>query len=130
MEFIFVPVVFGIVTIGIYGLFELFVRRKERMAIIEKLGENPDNASLIGLLNRPGINIIAGFGTLKIACLLIGIGLGLLVGFFISLKYSVAAPGGLHAAMELILGASVLIFGGLGLLTAFLIETRGPQKLQ
>ena len=130
MEFIFVPVVFGIVTIGIYGMFELFVRRKERMAIIEKLGENPDNASLIGLLNRPGINIIAGFGTLKIACLLIGIGLGLLVGFFISLKYSVAAPGGLHAAMELILGASVLIFGGLGLLTAFLIETRGPQKLQ
>lgn len=33
-----------IVFSTIYGLFELFARRRERMAIIEKLGDNLDPA--------------------------------------------------------------------------------------
>ena len=36
MDFISVPLVVGIVCAGIYGLFELFVRRRERLAIIER----------------------------------------------------------------------------------------------
>ena len=36
MDFISVPLVVGIVCAGIYGLFELFVRKRERLAIIEK----------------------------------------------------------------------------------------------
>ena len=34
MSFISVPLVVGIICAGIYGLFELFVRKKERLAII------------------------------------------------------------------------------------------------
>ena len=37
MDFIVVPLTTGIVFAAIYGLFELFVRRKERLAIIEKM---------------------------------------------------------------------------------------------
>ena len=40
MDFISVPLVVGIVCAGIYGLFELFVRKRERLAIIEKIGGN------------------------------------------------------------------------------------------
>ena len=40
MDFIVVPLTTGIVFAAIYGLFELFVRRKERLAIIEKIGDN------------------------------------------------------------------------------------------
>ena len=39
MDFIMVPLIVGIVCAGIYGLFELFVRKKERLAIIEKIGD-------------------------------------------------------------------------------------------
>ena len=42
LDFLMVPLVVGIICAGIYGLFELFVRRKERLAIIEKIGENRD----------------------------------------------------------------------------------------
>ena len=37
MDFITVPLIFGIVTYGIYKLFELFVCKKERLIIIEKI---------------------------------------------------------------------------------------------
>ena len=37
-----VPLIVGIVCAGIYGLFELFVRKKERLAIIEKIGDKLD----------------------------------------------------------------------------------------
>ena len=42
MDFISVPLVVGIVCAGIYGLFELFVRKRERLAIIEKIGDKLD----------------------------------------------------------------------------------------
>ena len=42
MVFITVPLVVGFVCLGIYSLFELFVRRKERLLIIEKISERMD----------------------------------------------------------------------------------------
>ena len=46
MDFIMVPLTTGIVFAAIYGLFELFVRRKERLAIIEKIGGQDASAVL------------------------------------------------------------------------------------
>ena len=43
MDFISVPLVVGIVCAGIYGLFELFVRKRERLEIIEKIGDKLDS---------------------------------------------------------------------------------------
>ena len=53
MDFIMVPLIFGIVTYGIYSLFELFVHKKERLMIIEKLSEKVDWAVLDGKLQLP-----------------------------------------------------------------------------
>ena len=39
LDFIMVPAVVGIITLGIYKLFELFVRKKERLIIIDKIGD-------------------------------------------------------------------------------------------
>ena len=52
MDFIMVPLIFGIVTYGIYSLFELFVHKKERLMIIEKLSEKVDWAILQCFENR------------------------------------------------------------------------------
>ena len=128
MDFITIPLVVGIITLGIYRLFDLFVRKKERLAIIEKISEKFDASMIENKFSFPiktsGNSI---FSTLKVACLLFGVGLGLLIGYFICLN-SIAG----YNTMELrnnaneisgvVYGASVLLFGGLGLLVAFLIE--------
>ena len=86
LDFLMVPLVVGIICAGIYGLFELFVRRKERLAIIEKIGEKLDASSFEGKLRLPSYGVsLRSFGSLKGGCLLAGIGLGLLVGFLLHL---------------------------------------------
>lgn len=39
MDFIMVPAVMTIITLGVYKLFELFVCKKERIMLIEKMDE-------------------------------------------------------------------------------------------
>ena len=53
MEFIMIPLVVGICVAGTYGLFELFARRKERLLMIEKLGDKLDASSFEGLIKFP-----------------------------------------------------------------------------
>ncbi len=85
MDFIMVPLTTGIV-LAIYGLFELFVRRKERLAIIEKIGEKLDASAFEGKMRLPSYGGTRfSFSSLKAGCLLVGIGLGVLVGFFLNI---------------------------------------------
>lgn len=134
MEFIIIPIVVGIIVSGIYGLFELFVRRKERMALIEKLSNNPDTLILEGKLNLPRYGVPKfSFSSLKIGALMFGIGLGLLVAFIISTTLFInsdiyADSWYRHNISPIIYGASVLLFGGLGLLIAFVIEMKLARK--
>jgi hypothetical protein len=133
LEFIFVPVIFGIVTLGIYKIFELFVRRKERLLMIEKFGQSSEGLDLSQSILFPGKQNIS-FVSLKAACLLLGLGLGLLVGFFIISYWQTHIPMENRMAYHvretanIIYGASVLLFGGLGLLVAFFLEQRYIQK--
>ena len=53
MDFIMVPLIMGIITLGIYKLFELFVCRRERMAIIEKLSDKITTTDLNGKFSLP-----------------------------------------------------------------------------
>ena len=133
MDFILVPTVVGIITLGIYKLFELFVRRKERLTIIEKMGNN-FNADLLPGHDISVSNTSKPYSTLKVACLLLGIGLGLLTGFLILiLGVNEALMDNSGAAREIksvVYGASVLLFGGLGLLIAFILEQRFEEKKQ
>jgi len=134
MDFISIPLVVGIITYGIFRLFDLFVRKKERLAIIEKIGEKFDPSMVENKFSFPMASTgNSTFSTLKIACLLLGVGLGLLVGYFICLG-SIAG----YNTMELrnnaneisgvVYGATVLLFGGLGLLVAFVIEMKYLKK--
>ena len=70
-----VAIVFGV----IYKLFELFAGRRERMMLIEKLGDKltPETFKK-GIVYRPSL---FSFGGLRVGCLLLGIGVGLLVGY-------------------------------------------------
>ena len=134
MDFIMAPTIVGIITLGIYKLFELFVCRKERLAMIEKIGSTFDASMVRNKFTFPEKNPPA-FATLKIACLLLGIGLGLLLGFIISqslgLNESLNMNNDnwhLRDSIGVIYGASVLLFGGLGLLVAFILEMKYTKK--
>ena len=129
LDFIMVPLVCGIFVLGFYKLFELFVCKKERLLIIEKMGEKftPDM-----LEHKLSFSSIGKFSSsaLKFGCLFMGLGLGLLIGYLIC---TATLEG--YAEMEsfnrnmretssVVYSACILLFGGLGLLTAFLIELK------
>ena len=91
LDFITIPAVMVIICAGIYGLFELFVRRNERMAIIEKIGDKLDASAFEGKLGLPSYAKKFSFSSLKAGLLLAGVGLGLLIGFIINVN-TIPAP--------------------------------------
>lgn len=136
MNFITEPLIVFIVFAGIYAVFELIIRRRERLAIIEKMGDKLDTSMLQGkmtMMNIFGKNY--SFGALKSGCLIIGVGLGLLIGFFICTN---VIPGYLSQGdrwdngdmIGIVYGASVLLCGGLGLIGAFIVELKIRKKGQ
>jgi hypothetical protein len=131
MDFITVPVVVGMVMLAVYKLFELFVRKKERLILLEKMGSDYNPQLLQDKLFSPLKNN-PSFTTLKIACLLLGVGFGLLAGFFINKNVGATLPGSdewmMRETIGVIYGASVLFFGGIGLLVAFLLEQKFLKK--
>lgn len=133
MNFITAPLIVGFICLGIYALFELFVRRKERLLIIEKISERMDIADLGKRLSLPSYGLPRfSFSSLKTGCLLMGIGLGILVGFFCNLIVAANSHSldfrNEYEAISSAYGASVLLFGGLGLIVAFVIETNMKKK--
>ena len=131
LDFIMVPLVCGIFVLGFYKLFELFVCKKERLLIIEKMGEKftPDM-----LEHKISFSSIGKFSSsaLKFGCLFMGLGLGLLIGYLICSTTlegytnmgDVRLNYNMRETISIIYGACILLFGGLGLLTAFLVELK------
>ena len=127
-----VAIIFGSLTYGIYKLFELFVCRKERLALIEKLG-SMSIANLSDLKINLSIFKSPTFTALKAGCLLLGLGVGILTGFFICCHFvSGYAAGDLNHIhrdqVSVIYISCALLFGGLGLLVAFLVELNISKK--
>ena len=133
-------IVVGIITLGIYKLFELFVGKKERLTMIEKLGDKLDPSMLGNRLSLPlpvGTPFMSSspisFSALKFGCLLLGMGLGLLTGYIICATtvpdYFTERNWRMSELTSLIYGANVLLFGGLGLVVAFIVELKISQKL-
>ena len=119
----FTPIfIVGFVVLGIYKIIELFVRRTERLSIIEKFASmaNSESTEPIRLPDVLFEKQNAGSWPLRISLLLVGIGLGSLCAFFIQMYY-----GSLHWDQESILNtASICFFGGIGLFIAFMIELK------
>lgn len=99
-----------------YKIFELFVRRKERMAMIEKMSLKD------GCVIPPDISQwfsppSPSSWALRGGLLLAGLGLGLIVAFVMNYNMNPDDRGILYAA-------SMLFFGGTGLVIAYLIEQK------
>ena len=134
MEFIVVPVVCGIFVLGFYKLFELFVCKKERLLIIEKMGEKFTPEMLGNKINLSSVGNVS-FSALKFGCLFVGLGLGLLVAYLICRTtiddYVVRNADWnweVKQTISVIYGACVLLFGGVGLLASFLVELKISKK--
>lgn len=127
MDFIMVPAVMGIITLGVYKLFELFVRKKERLIIIDKIGDKltPDilNGKIDFSTNIPKFS----FSALKFGCLFMGFGIGLLVAFAVHYNFADFVQNAYYLRSA-VYGSCVLLFGGLGLIIAFIIEQKISNK--
>ena len=136
MDFITVPLVFGIVTCGIYKLFELFVCKKERLMIIEKMNfDSISAAPLNNLFKDYGTTLPFSFSSLKVGCLLIGLGLGIIMGIVLfalnagAIKaYGEITSHNTYSVAAMIISAGILCMGGAGLLLAFVIEYKCKKK--
>lgn len=127
LDFIMVPAVVGIITLGIYKLFELFVRKKERLIIIDKIGDKltPDilNGKIDFSTNIPKFS----FSALKFGCLFMGFGIGLLVAFAVHYNFADFVEHAYYLRSA-VYGSCVLLFGGLGLMIAFIVELKVSKK--
>lgn len=130
MDFITIPLTFGIVTYGIYKLFELFVCKKERLFLLEKMNfDNVSNVSVKDSLKKYNTSLPFSFSALKVGCLLIGLGLGIITGIILFALnadairvYGEITHHSTYSLAAMILSAGVLCMGGAGLLLAFIIE--------
>jgi len=135
LNFITIPLVTGICVFGFYKLIELFVRKRERLMIIERISQlesvNADKLDFSKLFGK-SVNIEGRYMSLRIGLLLVGVGLGLLVGFFMVINtYGYMKGDDYYSSRgmaEMIYGATTLLFGGIGLVSAFIIEHKMKSK--
>ncbi len=125
----------GIVFLAIYKVFELFVRRGERMAMIEKLSSGIDPQILRQQFKAPLYNNSNfNFWSIRIGLLLLGIGLGLAIATIMDL-YAVSQAGdGFSIDREFRNTTAILypalsaVFGGIGLVIAYFVERKDARK--
>ena len=127
MDFIMVPAVMGIITLGIYKLFELFVRKKERLTIIDKIGDKLTPEILSEKIDFSTNIPKLYFSALKFGCLFMGLGIGMLVAFTVHYNFADFVESS-YQIIGAIYGSCVLLFGGLGLIIAFIIELKICNK--
>ena len=122
MDFIMVPAVMTIITLGVYKLFELFVCKKERIMLIEKM----DERGLLPQMDTPKLRGSSfSFSALKIGCLLAGY----LICYATIPNYFTADRDWMYReTVSLIYGACVLGVGGIGLIVAFITELKLNKK--
>jgi hypothetical protein len=121
----------GFIVLGIYKLCELFVRKKERLTMIEKFSFSDENKESIRIPSLSFDNPSTGFGPLRISLLLIGIGLGCLLAFFTRYTLFDFVDNNHWRANELeafVTFSFITTFGGIGLLVAYLIEMKQKNK--
>jgi MFS family permease len=119
-------IVLGI-AYAIYKLFELFVRRKERMVIIEKMSSGEC------VVNFPDVSKwfsspTPKLGGLRLGLLLIGLGLGLAMAIILNSFFAFNSRALSWQDKDILYFALMMLFGGLGLLVAYLIEQKNLKK--
>lgn len=132
MGYITAVLIIAILTYGFYSFCELLVRRKERLAMIEKMIVNADN---FGFKQLPGLpQSIKGSSkiALSIGCLFIGVGVGLVLACLIDISmYDSAAIDNLYErrkVFDILYPALATNFGGIGLMVSYFIERKHLLK--
>lgn len=115
-------------SVTVYLIFELFVRRKERLMMIEKMTElksedlAKSRASFLTNYGLPSFH----FNGMRWGLLLLGIGLGIIAAFAIlALAIGQAYIDGTYKNYELesvVYGACVCFFGGAMLVGSYYVE--------
>jgi hypothetical protein len=114
----------GFIVLGIYKIFELLVRRKERLTFIEKFFDHRGEKKVVDSFQLPDItlgNRDLGSRSLRISLLLMGIGIGCLLACLTLSIISQKIPTDMIAMITF---SFISLFGGLGLLSAYLIESK------
>jgi hypothetical protein len=134
MDWITPPLVCAIIFGCIYKVIELFVRKRERLTIINKMTE-------ISNVDFKGINIYSSgnkFTSLRVGWLLLGVGCGFLLGFLINLMatygryaYDLNSVREYHNVVSgIVYTACVCICGGIGLLLSYRAEHKAQQPAE
>lgn len=130
-------VVVSVMSFFTYKIFELYARRKERMAIIEKLSNGIDPQILKSQFSMP-VYKDGNYGSwaIRIGLLLVGVGLGVVIAAIVDLL--AVAPSAdnrelfyeFRNTISVLYPACAAVFGGLGLVVAYFIENKNDKKTQ
>jgi hypothetical protein len=131
MDWITPPLICAIIFGCIYKVVELFVRKRERLMLINKITE-------ISNTDFKGINLYSSgnkFMALRIGWLMLGVGFGFLFGFLINWiatngKYATefGTAWGYHKAVgSIAYVACICICGGIGLLLSYRAERKAER---
>ena len=125
-----IPLNCAIVFGCIYKVVELFVHKRERLMLISKITE-------LSNVDFKGIRLYSSgnkFTALRVGWLLIGVGLGFFVGFFLNF---ITANGDLETIYKwnyiekiggIIYVSCITFFGGIGLLISYYTERRAEES--
>ncbi|MDR2804732.1 MAG: hypothetical protein LBB85_03695, partial [Dysgonamonadaceae bacterium] len=132
--------IIGFIVLGIYKLVELFARKNERMALIEKLPAFVSENEAGNVINFPEISFVKkdySSWALRFSLLLTGVGVGCLLAFILQYSLIDFASYNLNELYErrelehlrfILYFSGISVFGGLGLLAAYLIERKEDRK--
>jgi len=117
-----VIIVLGI-AYGVYKVYELSIRRNERMTMINKISFGDDVARSSDA-SRWLPASVQTFGALRIGLLLIGVGMGMCIAFIVNFCMNISHQEGNGETLYFSL---MLLFGGLGLVIGHLMEQKKPK---
>lgn len=119
----------GFIFLALYKTIELFVRRKERLMIIDKLSaENAPALNPDTLSNLFNSNTSASSGPLRWGCLAVGLGFGLLIYSIIFVIFDINGFRISWTLQETLASSLTLLCGGAGLIAAYGLEKSSKKK--
>ena len=134
MDWITAPLICAIIFGCIYKTIELFVRKLERLMLINKLSE-------VSNVEFKGINLYSSgnkFTGLRIGWLMIGVGCGFLLGFLINMMatygqyaYQFEVVSSYHRHVGgIVYMACICMCGGIGLLLSYRAEKKTEHPVE
>lgn len=132
MEFISVPLIILIIFGTFYKIIKLYAMRRERILYIEKMSELPPIDSTNSPAPYPSLFSESSAVTgLRWGLLATGVGLGIFVAIItvLCINYKAATyPGLIVDDYAIVVAACMFFFGGLGLVTSYIIENRRAKR--